>query len=65
MSIPRVFSRCLGVLAAFLLSSATALAGPAVTLSPGAGPPTTTLTVSGTGYGATQLIDMPVSDLGH
>ena len=41
-----------------LLSAATCLAAPAVTVVPKAGPPTSSLTVSGRGYGATQLIDI-------
>src|SRR5438874_2629444 len=41
-----------------LLGCGVAGAAPAVTLSPGAGPPTTTIRVSGSGFGATQLIDI-------
>jgi len=54
----RTLSRCSGALAAFLFTTASAIATPAVTVSPGAGPPTTTITVSGTGFGVTQLIDV-------
>src|SRR6059058_3841317 len=36
----------------------TALAAPAVTLSSSTGPPTTTLTVSGTGFAASSLVDV-------
>ena len=38
--------------------SAPALAAPAITLSPAAGPPTSDLVVSGTGFGATELVDV-------
>ena len=58
MSIPRVFPRCTGALAAFLLSSAAALAAPVVTLSPVVGPPTTIVTVAGTGFGTTEAVDI-------
>src|SRR5438270_7558009 len=51
MPISGLLSRSTGVLA-FLLSTGVAFAGPAITVSPVAGPPTTTIKVSGTGFGA-------------
>jgi outer membrane protein assembly factor BamB len=58
MSIVRVFCRLICALAFFLLSFGVALAAPAVTLSPPGGPPTTAVIAAGTGFGATQLVDI-------
>jgi outer membrane protein assembly factor BamB len=55
--------RCLSVLAAVCAVAAVTAqsamaAAPAVTLTPGSGPPGVTLTVKGTGYGATEAVDV-------
>src|SRR5438270_2459625 len=57
MPISGLLSRSTGVLA-FLLSTGVAFAGPAITVSPVAGPPTTTIKVSGTGFGAKAAVDI-------
>src|SRR5580693_1265143 len=51
-----------GLVAAGMVPAAAApaasAAGPAITLSPKAGPPTSTVTVSGTGFGAGEAVDV-------
>src|SRR5438067_2184967 len=55
---PGVFSRSTGVLAALLILYGAAAAAPAVTVSPGAGPPTTNIIVTGTGFSPNAAIDI-------
>src|SRR5436190_11632160 len=57
MSIKRAIYR-LGAFAGFFLFCGLALAAPSITLSPRIGPPTTTVDVSGTGYGANAAVDI-------
>src|SRR5438094_8541580 len=47
-----------GVLAGAFLTFDVAFAAPAVTSSPASGPPTTKITVTGTGFGANAAVDV-------
>jgi len=57
MSITRVTCR-LGAFAGCFLFCGLAFAAPSITLSPPQGPPTTTVDISGTGYGANAAVDI-------
>src|SRR4051794_37209546 len=54
----KLLARFAWALAALLLSIDGAAAAPAITLTSAGGPPKTPLTVSGSGFGANQLIDV-------
>jgi PQQ-like domain/IPT/TIG domain len=58
MSLRRVICRFACIVPILFASAVAALAAPALTLSPAAGPPTTSITIAGTGFGATEAVDV-------